>query len=251
MTNRFAKQLCTVILAPVAALSACAWDAPHSRSTAWSDFSEAQVAVSATEFSACIPVRQNYADSWQAEQYALFQVGGRQLEVVYARANPAITVALDYPMPIEKMASTWALSSGQRLVWGPLERMDHPLGILFFRPYDLGEARRPCFGFLVEWDQIYADPQGRPGKVLFGYYCGETSDVLGYAEIRTIIRGITICADAGCQNPENRNGSTPSLMQRPGTAAAVAGGHPKTSGNPGFPFRFARFYKENGKGQIR
>jgi hypothetical protein len=155
-------------------------------------------------------------------------------------------------MPLEKMAPTYALNSGQCLYWGPLGRIDnHPFGIFFYRPYGLGEVRRPCFAFLVEWDQIYADPQSRPGKVLFGYYCGETSDVLGDAEVRTMIRGITMCSTSACQDSQDRKSSTTASMQRPETAPAIASGSLKNSGNSGFPFRFARYYTESGGSKLR
>ena len=248
MTRRFATQWCAVTFAM--ALAACGGIDPRGLSNGWSSFTEERISVASVAFNECTPVRLNYIDAWQAEQYSLFQAGGRQMEMVYARTNRAINVALDYQMPIEKLASTWALNSGQRLYWGPLGRIDHPLGIFFYRPYDLGEVRRPCFAFLVEWDQIYADPQGRPGKVLFGYYCGETSDVLGDAEVRATIRGITMCSTSACQDSENRKSSTTASVQRPENAAAIASGHPKNSGNSGFPFRFARHYTENGRGKI-
>lgn len=248
MTRCFATQLCAVTL--TMAFAACADIVSQGSINGWGSFTEEQISVTSIAFNECTPVRLNYTDAWQDEQYALFQAGDRQMEMVYARTNRAVTVALDYQMPIEKMTSTWALNSGQRLYWGPLGRIDHPLGIFFYRPYDLGEVRRPCFAFLVEWDQIYADPQGRPGKVLFGYYCAETSDVLGDAEVRATIRGITMCSTLACQDSENRKSSTTASVQRPENAAAIASWSLKNSGNSGFPFRFARYYTENGRGKI-
>jgi hypothetical protein len=250
MNRRVATRLCAVTLAMT--LTACAGNDLSGLSSGGDSSTEERIFVASATFNECTPVRLNYADSWQAEQYALFQAGGRQMEMVYARTKRAVAVALDYQMPLEKMASTWVLNSGQSLSWGPLGRIDkHPLGIFFYRPYGLGAVRRPCFAFLVEWDQIYADPQGRPGKVLFGCYCGETSDVLADADIRAMIRAIMVCSTSACQNSENRKKSSAASMQRPENAVAAAGGSLTPSGNSGFPFRFARHYSDNGGSKIR
>jgi hypothetical protein len=156
------------------ALTACAGIEPQGLSNGWGSFTEERISVASVAFNECTPVRLNYTDAWQAEQYSLFQADGRQMEMVYARTNKAVTVALDYRMPLVKMASTWALNSGQSLYWGPLGRIDHhPLGIFF------------------------------------------------------------------------------TVLTTPENAAAIASGSVKNSGNPGFPFRFARYYTENGGSKIR
>ena len=251
------KRWMATTLIIVSAVTGCAFSNREKPRIAWVAADENRIAVTSEIFESSRPIGVKYTDSWQTEEYALFRTGGRQLEMIYAQVDRAFTVALDYQMPIEAMVATWNLNSRQNLVWGPLGRIDSRFGTWFYRTYEHRGLQRSCVGFMVEWDQIYEDPRGRPGKVLFGYFCGAEGEDLEDEAVRALIRGIRIrmpeelprwrdttrnisddkdarfFANGGLKNP---------------TAIATAGGYGPSidSGNSRFPFMFARYYSESG-----
>jgi len=222
---------------------------------------EHRIVLTARGFKTTRPIRVKYADSWQTEEYALFKDDGRQCEIIYAEASKNFTVALDYQMPIKEMVATWNLNSHQNLVWGPLGRIDSAFETWFYRTYEIGDLQRPCVGFMVEWDQIYEDPQGLPGKVLFGYFCGAGEETLADEAVRTLIKGIKIGKPQGISRQRNPTDDTHedrqarlSVSNGSKNPAALAfargnGPSPKT-GNPHFPFMFARYYSVSDGGKI-
>ena len=233
-----------VMLALAGALAACADPAAAPGRVDWLGPDEHRIVVAADGFAQTAPLRVGYAGPWQTEEYALFEAGGRRLELVFAEARKTVTVALEYQLPITSMVPTWNANAGRELAWGPVVRYDWPPGVWFYRTYRAGEQGRPCVGLQIEWDEIGGDPENRPRRVLFGYACAAAGEVLGDDEARALIRGIMV---------RSRYGRT---SRRPGTrrssdgaaALAAARGQDDTAqrGNPRFPFAFARYYSESG-----
>ncbi len=219
-----------------------------------------RVVVTDPMFGSAIPVVFRYTDSWQTEEYGMFSAGGRWLEMIYAEVDRAFTVALDYQLPIEAMVATWHLNARQDLVWGPLGRIDTRLGTGFYRPYAHNGLRRSCAGFLVEWDEIDEDPQTRPGKVVFGYCCGNVGESLEDESVRSLIRGIRIempTADSaqkavGHESPGDK-GDDANRVLIPDTHIGTADVNepPLAMGNSRFPFKFARYYRPSSGGGRR
>ncbi len=75
-------------------------------------------------------------------------------EMIYAEANRAFTVALDYRMPIDAMVATWNLNSHPDPVWGPLGRIDSRFGTWFYRTYEHSDLQRSCVGCMLESDSV-------------------------------------------------------------------------------------------------
>ena len=255
------KRWMAAALVMVAAVTGCAFSTREKPRIAWVVADEQWIAVNSEIFASTRPMGVKYIDSWQTEEYGLFRAGGRQLEMIYAQAGREFTVALDYQMPIKAMVATWNLNSRQNLVWGPLGRINSRFGTWFYRTYEHSDLQRPCVGFLVEWDQIYEDPQGRPGKVLFGYFCGAEGEALEDEAVRALIRAIRIRMPEGISRWRNTAHDTSDdkdarLFVNGGlknpTAGATAGeyGPSIDTGNPRFPFMFARYYSESGGGGI-
>ncbi len=255
------KRWMTAALVMVTAVTGCAFATPEKPRIAWVVADENRIAVTSEIFASTRPIGVKYTDLWQTEEYRLFRAGGRQLEMIYAQADRAFTVALDYQMPIEAMVATWNLNSRQNLVWGPLGRIDSRFGTWFYRTYEHGGLQRPCVGFLVEWDQIYEDRQGRPGKVVFGYFCGAEGETLEDEAVRALILGIRIRIPE--ELPKERDTAHDTSDDKEArlfvdgglkspTAGATAGeyGPSIDSGNPRFPFMFARYYSDSGSGGI-
>jgi hypothetical protein len=255
------KRWVAAALVMVTAVAACVFSTREKPRIEWVVADAHQIAVNSEIFESTKPLGVKYTDSWQTEEYALFRADGRQLEMIYAQASEAFTVALDYQMPIEKMVSTWNLNSRQNLVWGPLGRVDTRLGTWFYRTYAHNALQRSCAGLMVEWDQIYEDPQGRPRKVAFGYFCRAEGETLEDEAVRALIRGIRIGTTEGRSTRRYTANDTTEdkgadLMVNEGlqnaSAIAVARGYNLSTdiGIPRFPFMFAGYYSESGGGKI-
>jgi hypothetical protein len=255
-------RLVAAALMMVIAGAGCTASRGIERGITWVNPGEQRIVLTAAGFKSSRPIRVRYTDTWQTEEYALFEAEGRQCEIIYAEASRTFTVALDYQLSIKEMVPTWNLNSRQKLVWGPLGRIDRQFETWFYRTYKISGLQRSCAGFMLEGDQIYEDPQGRPGKVLFGYYCSAEGETLADEAVRTLIRGISIGNPNELSNRRNPVDDTGGDKQtrlsahkdsKKPTAIAFARGNgplPKT-GNPGFPFRFARYYSVSGGREIR
>jgi len=255
------RSLIAANLVLFAVVAGCMPSARKDPGVAWVGPGEHRIFFAAAGFKTTRPIRVQYTDSWQTEEYALFKADGRQVEIIYAEASRAFTVALNYQMPIKAMVATWNLNSQQNLVWGPLGRIDGRFETWFYRTYKLSELQRSCAGFMVEWGQIYEDPQGRTGKVLFGYLCGAEGQTLEDETVRALIRGIRIrttegppkaryTADDPCEDKEARLFVNGDLKNPTAIATARGDGPSKDTGNPRFPFMFARYYSVSGGGKI-
>ena len=246
------KRLIAAALTLVTSVAGCRASTRLDPGVDWVVADEHRIAVACEIFASAKPIRVKYTDAWQIEEYALFRADGRQCEIIYAEANRAFTVALDYRMPIEEMVATWHLNSHPNLVWGPLGRIDRRFGTWFYRPYKISDLQRPCVGFMVEWDQIYEDPQGRPGKVVFGYFCGAGGETLEDQEIRALIWGISVRMQGESSGEQQTEYLHDAGSIKPSAIGAAKGYGPAAdSGNPGFPFRFARYYSISNGGKFK
>jgi hypothetical protein len=241
----------TLILTMAAALVACTASTSQTLRVDWIVPGEHQIVVRSKNFSDTTPMRVKFTDVWQTEEYALFKTESMQLEIIYAEASRAFTVALDYQMPLMSMVETWNLISRQNIVWGPLGRTDTRLGTWFYRTFELSHIQKSCAGFMIEWDEIYEDPQGRPRKVLFGYLCAAEGMALDNDQIRTLISKIGIRPQDGQFDDHNARSDINAGAHSPAAIDAVRGKNRATdTGNPRFPFRFARYYSKGGNGKF-
>ena len=112
----------------------------------------------------------------------------------------------------------------------------------------------------MEWDEIYEDPRVHPGKILFGYYCSDREEALEDQKVHTLISGIGIQVQNGEYAPGGAapdRSAKPSARPRPkdslenpsALVTARGVGPAATTGNPRFPFSFARYYSESGGGK--
>ena len=254
------KNWASVVLLVLSSMIGCAVSARQGPIIDWVVPGGHQVACSAAEFKDVRAVRVRYEDIWQTEEYALYKTADSQLEVIYAKVNKAFTVSLDYQMSIAAMVSTWNQNADQSIRWESAGRLDNQVGTWFYRTYTQSDIQRSCVGFFVEWDEIYEDPRVHPGKILFGYYCSGKEENLADPNVRALIGRIGIqahneeSASGGAapdksENPPPRHRPKSGLENPSALAAARGDGPAATSGNPGFPFRFARYYSESGGGK--
>jgi len=152
--DRRNRRLIAATLMLVIALAGCTASTRIEPGVTWVNPGEQRIVLTAAGFKTTRPVRVKYTDLRHTEEYALFKADDRQLEMIYAEASRAFTVALDYRMPIEEMVATWNLNSQPNLAWGPLGRIDSRFGTWFYRTYAHSDLQRSCVGFMVESESV-------------------------------------------------------------------------------------------------
>lgn len=189
-----------------------------------------------------------FTDNWEREDYSLFRGGGVQAEMVYAAAVSS-PVALDYPYWIERMVETWNHNRGREKAWGAEGRLRLRFGTVFYKPYRLVAERRECVGFSGEWDYPPDDPEKRPGQVLFGYYCAAPGAALDTPAIEALLREVALVDPF--YRPKQGRLEVAAEAQAAAVSLARGAAGPDGTGHPGFPFRFARVYRDvDGPGRI-
>jgi hypothetical protein len=231
------------------ALAGCQSVGSYQPDIAWAGTKDAVVLMTAPEFQNTPSRHVVFTDIWQREEYALFQGGGAQAEIIYAASNERDTVALNSYLTVERMVNTWNIARNNTLTWGQSGQVGAPLGAYFYQRFRLGDTKRDCFGFITEWDQRPDDPYHRYTKTLFGYYCARPGAAIAKAEIAGLldnvwIRGITARVDARF-TPVAPSG--PAASRTGATQFAQAGS--KDTGNAAFPFNLAEYFND-ADGQI-
>ena len=216
---------------------------------------DGRIVFAAGVFRGAAPERVRFTDIWQREEYALFRGGGAQAEILYSTTTtPVFTVVLNYEFMVDDMVETWNLNRKHTKAWDESRRVEAPLGTFFYKPYRLVGADRACFGFATEWEHRGDDPDNRPSKVLFGYFCAKKGAPLSLDRMEDLIqtigvRGVTERirhADAA-----RREGAARATDARTQADAALIAHGPSPSadrGNANFPFDLAQFFAEGGEG---
>ena len=201
------------------------------------------------------PERVRFTDIWQRKEYALFRGGGAQAEIIYSTTTtPVFTVVLNYEFMVDDMVETWNLNRKHTKAWDESRRVEAPLGPFFYKPYRLVGADRACFGFATEWDHRGDDPDNRPSKVLFGYYCAKPGAPLSLDRMEDLIqtigvRGVT--ERSRHTDAARQGGAARAADARTQANAALIAQGPSPSadrGNANFPFDLAQFFAEGGEG---
>lgn len=251
-----------VLALAMAALGGCTFGAIERPATAKVAPGDQLILFPAQAFKGTGPLHVKYTDPWQREDYALFKGNGAQAEILHAAiTDRGYEVALEYLFTVDRSVETWNLNRKYTISWGETERLRTPFAVVFYIPYRLVETNRPCFGFSADWDDPPEDPGHRPGKVLFGYYCGEPGGILTQYEMETLIgrigiRGVTerLGSRSGTARGEAPFAPAPTpVTHDQDEAARLARGRSAGGevGNPGFPFDLARSYSVDGNGKSK
>ena len=252
MVDRPRSKIITVLIVAAATLGGCAGANMYSPAIETVPPGDEAIFFTTAEFKGTTPRRVKYTDSWQREEYALYRANGAQAEIIYALAKEDAQTALEYGYTVEGTVKTWNLNKKFDKQWGKVRRFAVPFGDMFYKPYTLKGANRACFGFAREWDYPSDDPDHRPGRVLFGYYCAKAGEHLSEDGIEELIRwvGIRYVID----EPERRPRSGGDVASAAADAVMIARGPDASaeSGNVNFPFGFARYYiVGNGDGELK
>ncbi|MBT5108113.1 MAG: hypothetical protein HOM25_05495 [Rhodospirillaceae bacterium] len=205
----------------------------------WAAPEEGMLINALPEFPAANQRRVVFTDRWQHEEYALFQGGGAQSEMILSIANERDIIALDYALTVRRNIETWNINRNNSIQYGRSGRVESRLGTYFYEHYALSGANRNCVGYYTTWDEHVEDYQGRPAKAVFGYYCAAPGDKITTAKVNGIVDSIDFRAAYDYARFE----PTPPKMAVVGvagqSAAAFAKGSNANAGNANFPFDMA------------
>lgn len=222
------------------------------------DDGTARVVVSGSALAGAKPVRVQFEDPWEFEEYALFPgTDGSQTEVIYIAARHGTNnhVALEYGRLISDTVVGWNISQRQKIDWQPSQWISTRWGGAWAQPYRLRQANRSCVGFSAGWDDMQDDPQIRPSKAIFGYHCATPGKTLPFADavaaVQAVgIRGITESIPVASAYDLGAAGKTrPPLAREKAIELAVIaqnGSPGQPSGHPGFPFLLSEIYHVGG-----
>ncbi|NQV82302.1 MAG: hypothetical protein HQ494_00660 [Rhodospirillales bacterium] len=207
--------------------------------------------------------RVQYTDNEQRVDYALFRGRGEagaaaQAEFIYMERPTMANVAFNFPFNVRDKAAAWNFSKGQAVEWGEAILTTIDIGTIYTQPYRLVAMDRQCFGLLGEWDNAVDDPDLRPTRILFGYYCAPTGVPLGEDKITSLAGGLglrTMTRRAVVYAPFYKKTLSSEEFYRDITAHAgddkdniramgLAQGHGvlPVAGIAEFPFRYAQYY---------
>lgn len=186
------------------------------------------------QFENVAPKRVTFVDSWQEEEYVRYDGNGTRAEIIYAVADERDSIVLDVKLTASRSIETWRANANGSVALGEKGNVKAPLGDFQYQLYTLNGSQS-CVGFQTEWDQRAGDPQLRPAKALFGYYCDKPGTTLTKDRVSDVLSDLWI---KGIRRTDYR--FTPRL------SLASAGGSTET-GNTGFPYAMAdRFVDAEG-----
>mgnify|MGYP003388768643 FL=1 len=192
-----------------------------------------------------------FTDRWQHEEYALFQGGGAQSEMILSLANERDNIVLDYDMTVQRNIETWNINRAHSIRYGPTGRIDNAIGPVFYQQYALTGANRNCVGYSATWDDRLEDNEGRPSKAVFGYYCAAPGHGVTTAKVNDIIDGIEYRG----VGDNVRFEPTPPEISMAGhggqSPTSFAKGIGSGAGNSNFPFDIAVQFQENESNEVR
>lgn len=185
------KTLAIVSLMGISAVALTACFAPTARTVSIQPES-GLVLFDAEAFASTAPRRVGFIDLWQEEEYAAFNGAGATAEIIYSVADERDSIVLDFNLTVDRVVENWYSRGAGGVSLGEKGIMRAPLGTFDYRQFSLGSDSRPCVAFLNEWDYRAGDPQLRPAKVLFGYYCAKAGTVMNEDAIAGLLSGIWI-----------------------------------------------------------
>ena len=219
-----------------AALTACSGPTPRTVDTAAKN---GLVTFDADAFASTAPQRVGYIDIWQEEEYAKFEGDGADAVIIYSVADERDSIVLDFNLTLDRIIENWHPRAAGAVSLGEEGTVKAPLGSFDYRQFTVGTGKRPCVAFLNEWDYRMGDPELRPAKVLFGYYCGKGGTVLDKDGVAGLLSDIWI---KGIRRIDYR--FTPRIR----LAAAAGPGAPADASGLHFPYaRADRFVDADGE----
>jgi hypothetical protein len=226
---------CIFIVALIAVLTGCKAVSIPGLSTSGDDIvpvppADARILFEAPAFVGQAVARAKFTDHWQREEYALFRGARGQAEIIYLAATARET-SLETDVGLKTMIKRWNFNADSGITWAEEIKAFAAFGGVFALPYR--QNGYSCFGFSSDWGPAFDDPETRPTKMVFGYYCEIAQAPLTQAEVEALIDNMGITTFAG--------DSSASISVH----GSIQGDGGKI-GNSGFPFLLARGYNADG-----
>lgn len=196
------------------------------------------------------PVRVSFQDMTEFEEYTLFRSERGQSEILFVEVPERRTFnyVLDFNKLVSSTVPMWRFNQNTELSFQPSRSITNRLGDFWMREYTQTGNGRACVGFVGAWDLNFSDPQIRPTKALFGYYCRPRGVELTSEDaenfIKSIdIRGISIPMRVESAYALTKDTAAPTRAEQVASLVkaqdGVAGG---ISGLPAFPLLIARSF---------
>ena len=214
---------------------------------------QGKIETSAAMYSGIEPLRIQFSDTREIEEYALYRGPNGQSEILFAETTPfnAHNTALDFDKLIAVSANMWRFNQGQNLVFGESVSVKTDITMFWAQPYKQSASGRHCVGFSSQWDTCDEDPQFRPSKIMFGYHCSPKGQSFsakdGIDFVKSIdIRGISVPGNIRSAYDLQKNGApTPTReLQISNLVLAQDGGGGGVVGLPDFPLLIARTFND-------
>tara|TARA_Y100001934_G_C12195883_1_gene698774 strand:+ start:278 stop:934 length:657 start_codon:yes stop_codon:yes gene_type:complete len=176
--------------------------------------------------------RVGFAMAAEQGEYAFFESTELRAEIAYD-ASLEDNVSLFYDHTLARMIEGWSFNGSPS--YGAKGKVVVGYSTFLYQAYTLGNGFA-CVGFDYQWDEPAAEPDGNPGKIMFGYVCKKQSGPLDQGQIDTFINGLDPegAVEASGSLPKPGNASTdPAALQAGKTA------------NRFFPFNYGNEFSEN------
>lgn len=228
-----------VILLAALLLSGCAALSPHLPVVDTPAPDATLLALSAPRLQEVQPRAVVYRDRWETEVYQLWRAQGAQAEAIYMQATGYQTV-LQFPRyGLAKLTRSWKLIQAEGPPrWKPQQHVNLRKRTVFYRRFHLSSGTRACVAFSSDWAMPPDDPQSRPAKAMFGYYCKPKADgTMSDDEARRIAGSVSAPkSPPAVANVDAYNTHALRLAQEGPARGGIAGYRR-------FPLRLARFYQ--------
>lgn len=219
---------------------------------AWAAPAEAFVILDDNAFSDSASQHVVFTDMWQREEYALFQGGGAQSEIIFSAADERDTIVLQYELTVPRGIKTWNIARNHSVSWGAKGMIGTVYGPTAYQHFSITDQARNCVGFSSEWDQRQDDPDTRSSKVLFGYYCGAPGgNALSENRITQLLDNIQLRGITTRRNVRFTPKAPTTRVANAGNARTFAQAGSTDTGNPSFPFNMGyKFSEPTGENEI-
>lgn len=202
--------------------------------------------------------RVRFADPREFDEYVLYRGSdGERLEAVYleTRWKHGRNVVLNFFEPIDERVLGFAYNAGTQPAFQESQRLDTAFGGMWLRPYRHPVTGQQCAGFMETWDERADDPEFRPSKAIYGYYCAAqgTTDLAAANRVLSRLEAGLRTVEAGAGGPGCENAGIRSTRPEGSDIlargkASGAAGKTASAGDVHFPpVRAVPFHEHNGR----
>ncbi len=211
---------------------------------------QGRVLVEVPAFEGLEPVRVNYADLRTTEEYVLYRSQQGQAEAFFAETLPFFRerTILDFNKLAASTIPMWRFNQGQELQLGNSFPVSNDFADFWVQPYQQKDAGRQCAGFMGQWEIRMDDPDLRPSKIMFGYFCAPKGTKFNNEDAAQLvkslqIRGISVPLRVASAYALNKETPPPSRdVQTSNLVLAQDGAGGGVAGLPDFPLLITRLY---------